>query len=143
MGNHRIADAGGRVVWHTHGKVQAIGIVFTPMIQVSQAAIQEILRLGSKHTATVPLRFRLSTERKGCLSRSYVMAFDSQLSVGDQVLVISEALAVVYNSAEQRYLDGLAIDYSEDLMGGGFRFHNPNASQVCSCGNSFATAEVN
>ena len=112
------------------------------MIQVSQAASQEILRLGSKHTTTPPLRFRLSTERQGCLSRSYVMAFDSQLSVGDQVLVISEALAVVYNSAEQRYLDGLAIDYSEDLMGGGFRFHNPNASQVCSCGNSFAVAET-
>jgi Fe-S cluster assembly iron-binding protein IscA len=29
------------------------------------------------------------------------------------------------------------LDYSEDLMGGGFRFHNPNAIETCGCGNSF------
>jgi iron-sulfur cluster assembly protein len=33
------------------------------------------------------------------------------------------------------------LDYSEDLMGGGFRFHNPNAAQSCSCGNSFSIKE--
>ncbi|WP_143438253.1 iron-sulfur cluster assembly accessory protein, partial [Hydrocoleum sp. CS-953] len=36
------------------------------------------------------------------------------------------------------YLNGLTLDYSEDLMGGGFRFNNPNAKVVCGCGNSFS-----
>ncbi|MCJ8281054.1 MAG: iron-sulfur cluster assembly accessory protein, partial [Rivularia sp. ALOHA_DT_140] len=28
--------------------------------------------------------------------------------------------------------------YSEDLMGGGFRFYNPKAETICGCGNSFS-----
>jgi iron-sulfur cluster assembly accessory protein len=36
-------------------------------------------------------------------------------------------------------LAGLEIDYTEDLMGGGFRFKNPQAVKTCSCGHSFAT----
>jgi iron-sulfur cluster assembly accessory protein len=35
----------------------------------------------------------------------------------------------------------LQIDYSEDLMGGGFRFQNPNATANCGCGNSFAISQ--
>ncbi|MGD1850292.1 MAG: hypothetical protein ACFCBU_06695 [Cyanophyceae cyanobacterium] len=31
----------------------------------------------------------------------------------------------------------LTVDYSEDLIGGGFRFVNPHAVKTCSCGVCF------
>jgi iron-sulfur cluster assembly protein len=31
------------------------------------------------------------------------------------------------------------LDYSEALIGGGFKFTNPNAAQTCGCGTSFST----
>jgi len=35
------------------------------------------------------------------------------------------------------YLFGLHLDYSNQLVGGGFVFRNPNASSTCGCGKSF------
>ncbi|MDX2240221.1 MAG: iron-sulfur cluster assembly accessory protein [Leptolyngbyaceae cyanobacterium bins.302] len=108
------------------------------IIQLSQAAIQEIQRLGTKQSRSEASQsFRLSTAAKGCSSRSYVMEFDNSTQTGDQVVPLSEKLQLVVNARELSYLAELTIDYSEDMMGGGFRFHNPNATQVCSCGNSF------
>ena len=39
------------------------------------------------------------------------------------------------DSAE--FLDGLEIDYSDDLIRSGFRFKNPRAGGSCGCGSSF------
>lgn len=50
-------------------------------------------------------------------------------------------LQVAIDADSVPQLDGLTLDYTEDLMGGGFRFHNPNATQICGCGNSFAVGE--
>jgi len=35
------------------------------------------------------------------------------------------------------YLQGSQLDYEEDLLGGQFKIHNPNAKTSCSCGLSF------
>jgi len=117
------------------------------IIQVSQAAIQEILRLRSQTAqlkslpAETELRFRLSTAVKGCLPRSYVIEFDDQIKPADHVIPLATTLQCVVQASELPYVAGVAIDYAEDLMGGGFRFHNPHAAQICSCGNSFLVKE--
>ena len=36
------------------------------------------------------------------------------------------------------YLFGLELDYSDELIGGGFKFQNPNAKNSCGCGTSFS-----
>lgn len=36
------------------------------------------------------------------------------------------------------FLFGMQLDYSDALIGGGFSFSNPNATQTCGCGKSFA-----
>lgn len=33
---------------------------------------------------------------------------------------------------------GLQLDYSDELIGGGFQFANPNADDSCGCGKSFS-----
>ena len=35
------------------------------------------------------------------------------------------------------FLYGLQLDYSDELIGGGFSFANPNAEETCGCGKSF------
>jgi len=109
------------------------------MIQLSQTAIKEILRLKTKQSTGSFLR--LSTAPKGCLEFSYVMQFDAESDVGDQAFMIGDGLKVAIHESALPHLQGLVIDYSEDMMGGGFRFHNPNATQVCSCGASFSLSD--
>lgn len=36
------------------------------------------------------------------------------------------------------FIFGMQLDYSDALIGGGFSFKNPNATQTCGCGKSFA-----
>lgn len=36
------------------------------------------------------------------------------------------------------YIYGMQLDFSTALIGGGFNFTNPNATQTCGCGSSFA-----
>ena len=56
----------------------------------------------------------------------------------DSGLVVG-SLRVVSDPDSAEYLEGLVIDYSDDLIRSGFRFTNPNASGCCGCGSSFET----
>lgn len=55
----------------------------------------------------------------------------------EDVVYRCDQVQVVIDERSLQQVEGLTIDYSEDLMGGGFRFDNPNASQVCGCSYSF------
>jgi iron-sulfur cluster assembly protein len=37
------------------------------------------------------------------------------------------------------YLNGVTVDFKDEMMGRGFVFNNPNASHTCGCGSSFST----
>ncbi|MEH2200452.1 HesB/IscA family protein [Nostoc sp.] len=106
------------------------------MIHLSQAAASEIGRIKSKQQPN--FLFRLAVKPGGCSGFFYDMSFDEAIKVGDQVFDLDE-IQVVIDATSLNYLNGLRVDYSEDLMGGGFRFHNPQAIATCGCGNSFST----
>lgn len=104
------------------------------MIQLSPAATSEIQRLKLKQPQKV--LFRLAIRQGGCSGWFYDMSFDQTVKTGDRVFDLS-AIQLVVDAESLKYINGLTVDYSEDLMGGGFRFHNPQAIATCGCGNSF------
>lgn len=105
------------------------------MIQLSQAAIAEFKRTQSRHPGA---SFRLGVAEGGCVEFYYTMAWDE--AAPDDQIINCQGIQVAIAPQHQPYLDGLTLDYTEDLMGGGFRFHNPNAVSCCECGNSFAVS---
>ena len=111
------------------------------MIQLSPTAAQEILRLKARRSNHTNLRFRLRVQAAGCLGLLYGMDFDQQLNADDRTCEVS-GVSIVIDADSLRWVSGLRVDYSEDLMGGGFRFHNPTAIETCGCGNSFAPGSV-
>ena len=106
------------------------------MIQLSPTAAQEILRLQARRNDPT-LRFRLKVQTAGCLGLLYGMDFDRQVRDDDRTYE-TNGVSIVIDPESLRWVDGLRVDYSEDLMGGGFRFHNPSAAQTCGCGISFS-----
>jgi iron-sulfur cluster assembly protein len=106
------------------------------MIHLSPAAVSEISRLQAKQQPNT--HFRLSVKPGGCSGWFYDLSFDEKMGVGDRLFDI-DSFQVVIDAESCNYVDGLVIDYSEDLMGGGFRFHNPQSVATCGCGNSFST----
>ncbi|MBD1922785.1 iron-sulfur cluster assembly accessory protein [Microcoleus sp. FACHB-831] len=106
------------------------------MINISKAAKGEILRLRSKRQ-NQDLCLRLAVKQGGCSGFSYSIEFERMEGSEDNVYDCG-GIIVLVAAEDLKFINGLTIDYSEDLMGGGFRFHNPNAVQSCGCGNSFA-----
>ena len=49
-------------------------------------------------------------------------------------------VAVLVDSFSANYLRGSVVDFSDALIGGGFKITNPQAAQSCGCGKSFETA---
>jgi iron-sulfur cluster assembly accessory protein len=60
------------------------------------------------------------------------------VALASEVVVDCGALEVLVADSLLPYIQELTVDFSEDLMGGGFRFVNPQAAQTCGCGNSFS-----
>ncbi len=110
------------------------------MIHLSKAAASEIKRLQSKRQNSKNLQFRLGVQSGGCSGMSYTLGFEEVVTPGDRVYDC-DGIQVVVDEQSLNYINDLTLDYSEDLMGGGFRFHNPKAKESCGCGNSFSTNE--
>ncbi|MCT7950216.1 iron-sulfur cluster assembly accessory protein [Ancylothrix sp. C2] len=106
------------------------------MINLSKTAQLEINRLKSKQ-ANPSAKFRLGVQPGGCAGFYYTMELDEVVREDDQLWECN-GVQVLVNAESLPYVNGLNVDYSEDLMGGGFRFNNPNAAQSCSCGHSFS-----
>jgi iron-sulfur cluster assembly accessory protein len=72
---------------------------------------------------------------------SYVMDFSTPDAIQDDDVVdeyVGERIQCVVDAKSMLYLYGLELDYSDQLIGGGFKFYNPNAEESCGCGSSFA-----
>lgn len=120
------------------------------MIHLSPAATSEIKRLQSNFlrgafpkdditSKLEPLWFRVAVKAGGCSGLFYDMSFEQDINHNDTTFEVN-GIQVAIDRQSETYINGLTLDYSEDLMGGGFRFHNPQATSSCSCGNSFVVS---
>lgn len=109
------------------------------MVHLSKAAANEIRRLRSQQTTDNPLILRIGIQPGGCSDWSYTLEFIPSPSPNDQ-LTTWEDIKIAIAADAISHLSTLSLDYSEDLMGGGFRFHNSAATSTCGCGHSFTTA---
>ena len=82
---------------------------------------------------------RVFVQGGGCSGLSYGMAFEDQAEDGDEIIE-QDGVKVFVDQISAMYLTGAVIDYTETLMGGGFKIDNPNAVSSCGCGHSFRTA---
>ena len=56
----------------------------------------------------------------------------------DDTVVDADGVTLAVDPKSLLFLYGLNLDYSSALIGGGFKFSNPNASASCGCGTSFS-----
>lgn len=80
---------------------------------------------------------RVAITGGGCNGLSYKMRFAPAPKKGD-ILVRTGGARVIVDPKTALYLKGTVLDYSSQMVGGGFKFSNPNAKASCSCGESFS-----
>ena len=104
-----------------------------PQVVVTEKALAALRALALPPGAFV----RIGVVAGGCSGHTYSAAVDDQVDPADLTLYESGHLRIATNPASAGYLDGLQIDYSDDLIRSGFRFSNPKAGGSCGCGASF------
>ncbi len=108
----------------------------TPAITLTDAALKEVKRLINVQGITEG-GLRLGVKGGGCSGLSYTINFDEKIGQYDQVYDF-EGVKVIVDAKSAIYLQGTQLDYQKDLMGGSFKFVNPNANKTCGCGESFS-----
>ena len=118
---------------------RAIRPTFRTMLTVTDSAVQQLQTLvGEQDDAGKGLR--IFVEKGGCAGMQYGMTLDR---AGEQDRVIeSGGVKVIVDPESATFLEGVTLDYSDDLAGAGFRIKNPNAVRSCGCGTSFETADA-
>jgi iron-sulfur cluster assembly protein len=110
--------------------------VKTQPIILTTGAVNQIKNIVSEQKIPADYGLRVGVKGGGCSGFSYVLGFDEQKD-GDEIHEIN-GVKVLMQKAHAIYLLGMEIDFLEGLNNRGFSFSNPNATDTCGCGTSFA-----
>ena len=107
-----------------------------PAVALTDRALAALRALALPAGAFV----RIGVVPGGCSGHTYSAVVDDRADPADLTLYESGKLRIATDPRSAGYLDGLQIDYSDDLIQSGFRFRNSKAGGSCGCGASFKAA---
>ncbi|MBK6735225.1 MAG: iron-sulfur cluster assembly accessory protein [bacterium] len=105
------------------------------VVSLTPAAAAEVRRLLAAEGID-GRGLRLGVAGGGCSGLTYKVEFDGRRD-GD-IVVAHEGFEVYLDRKSAIYLRGITVDHQPGLTGRGFQFRNPNATNTCGCGESFA-----
>ena len=105
------------------------------MITITEKASRHLIRLAKDSN-----NVEFAVEGGGCSGMNYMLNFtDREPTNQDQVIhFANDMMKLIIPFASYVYLMNTEIDFSEDLLNGGFKFGNPQANRTCGCGTSFS-----
>ena len=102
----------------------------------TENAVKQLDYLQTKQDSKVVLR--MGVQAGGCSGMTYVMDFIDQGDITEDDHIESfGGIEYAIDPKSLMFLYGMQLDYSDELIGGGFKFENPNAETSCGCGKSF------
>ena len=105
------------------------------MIQITDKAFSQIRQIMIEEDTSEPLR--VYVQGGGCSGFQYGFTFDEN-QADDDYLIEQDGVKVLVDAMSMAYLSGAEIDYKKDLTSAQFVIKNPNATNTCGCGSSFA-----
>ena len=106
-------------------------------IKVTENAKSKLYEMGVSEETFL----RIGVKSGGCSGNTYDAILDDNMSAVDEVYFTDGNLRIVSDKVSSVFLDGLTVDFSDDLIEPGFRLTNSNAKGSCGCGSSFSTGD--
>jgi len=106
-------------------------------VTITDRAATELLDLKSSQNRP-DSALRIWVAGGGCSGLQYGMALDDDRDAEDQEYT-HNGVKIWIDSLSLGYMEGAVVDYVDDVLGGGFKIENPNATASCGCGSSFKT----
>jgi iron-sulfur cluster assembly accessory protein len=108
----------------------------TQVIAVTERAAEKAIELGRREGFADP-HLRLRVTAGGCSGFSYKLSFERDSAEGDSVIE-AHGLKVLVDGKSLPIVAGSTLEFSDAMLGGGFRVDNPQAVHECACGESFS-----
>ncbi|XVF15042.1 hypothetical protein REPUB_Repub09cG0115400 [Reevesia pubescens] len=107
-----------------------------PAITLTENALKHLNKMRADREEDLCLR--IGVKQGGCSGMSYAMDFEKKENARpDDSIIEYNGFTIVCDPKSLLFVFGMQLDYSDALIGGGFSFKNPNATQTCGCGKSF------
>jgi len=105
-------------------------------ITITDFAIQKVFEIMKKRQA--PDQYlRIGLKSGGCSGFMYSYDFVSEPVEKDKVFDFGE-VKICVDLRSYLFLNGMEIDYEEDLFKSGLVFNTPQAQRACGCGESIS-----
>ena len=91
----------------------------------------------SKATDASKVCLRVGVKGGGCSGFSYILDLTESKKETDEIFE-QHGIRIICDPKSLLYLNGVTINFRDEIMGRGFVFDNPNASGTCGCGSSFS-----
>lgn len=106
------------------------------MLNLTDSAVARIREVLSDNDVPNP-KLRIFVEGGGCSGFQYGFMIENETTDDDFNFKI-EDIELLVDPVSAQYIDGINIDFKDDLNGARFVMNNPNAQTTCGCGSSFS-----
>ena len=103
-------------------------------VNLTTTAAERVRQFMTSKSDAVGLR--LAVKIVGCSGYQYVVDLAEAVHEGDSVFE-TNGVKVVVDEKSLSIVDGTEIDFAKVGLNEGFAYSNPNAKNMCGCGESF------
>lgn len=107
-----------------------------PSVSMTEAAIAHVRKQLVKNPAMKGIR--LGVKKSGCSGFKYDIEFVEQPASGDQIIDVADDVKLYVAADAAPYVRGTEIDFTREGLNSTIKFNNPNAKDLCGCGESFS-----
>ena len=108
-------------------------------LMLTEAAAKEIKDIiKQQNLPEENTRLRVGVKGGGCSGFSYLLDLTEEPKGDADEELESHGVKILCDMKSYLYLNGVEIDFKDEVMGRGFVFKNPNATSSCGCGSSFS-----
>lgn len=106
-------------------------------IELTERAASEVKSILQQQNLPETTVLRVGVKGGGCSGFSYTLDLAEKAGDNDKKFDV-QGIHVACDPKSYLYLNGVRLDFKDELMGRGFVFSNPNAKSSCGCGSSFS-----
>jgi Fe-S cluster assembly protein SufA/iron-sulfur cluster assembly protein len=104
-------------------------------VTMTDAAIQHLQKLLANSNAQ---GVRLGVKKSGCSGFKYDIEFVNEISDEDTRFQINDDIALYVPTEFLPMVSGTEVDFTTEGLNSTIKFNNPNAKDLCGCGESFS-----
>ena len=107
------------------------------MLNLTKSAVEKIKEVLAEQESP-DAKLRIYVEGGGCSGFSYGFIVEDNSTDDSDFEFDFDTIKLLVDPVSAQYIEGITIDFKDDLEGSRFVMNNPNAKTTCGCGSSFS-----